>query len=82
MKKEGYKVGHAHFKHIMPLPKNTEEIFGKFKKIIVCELNSGQFLGYLRITHPEFKYNQANKVQSLPFMIHELKEKYYKLLEK
>jgi 2-oxoglutarate ferredoxin oxidoreductase subunit alpha len=82
MKKEGYKVGHAHFKHIMPLPKNTEEIFGKYKKIIVCELNSGQFVGYLRITFPDFKYHQANKVQSLPFMIHELKDKYYKLLEK
>ncbi|NSW46469.1 MAG: 2-oxoacid:acceptor oxidoreductase subunit alpha [Bacteroidales bacterium] len=81
MQKEGKKVSHAHFRYIMPLPKNTQQIFSKFKKIIVCELNSGQFVGYLRATLPQFKYDQANKVQSLPFFIDELKEKYYKLLE-
>ncbi|HNV96329.1 MAG TPA: 2-oxoacid:acceptor oxidoreductase subunit alpha [Bacteroidales bacterium] len=81
MQKEGKKVSHAHFRYIMPLPKNTEHIFSKFKKIIVCELNSGQFVGYLRATLPQFNYYQANKVQSLPFFIDELKEKYFKLLE-
>ena len=81
MQKEGHKVSHAHFRYIMPLPKNTAEVFGKFKQIIVCELNSGQFVSYLRSTLPDFKYKQANKVQSLPFMIHEIKEKYYQLLE-
>jgi len=82
MQNEGKKVSHAHFKHIMPLPKNTTEIFGKFKKIVVCELNSGQFVAYLRMTLPQFKFEQANKVQSLPFMISELKEKYNKILNK
>lgn len=81
MQKEGKKVSHAHFRYIMPLPKNTEQVFSKFKKIIVCELNNGQFVGYLRATLPQFKYYQANKVQSLPFFIDELKEKYFKLLE-
>jgi 2-oxoglutarate ferredoxin oxidoreductase subunit alpha len=81
MQKEGKKVSHAHFRYIMPLPKNTEHIFSKFKKNIVCELNSGQFVGYLRATLPQFNYYQANKVQSLPFFIDELKEKYFKLLE-
>ncbi|MCX7862193.1 MAG: 2-oxoacid:acceptor oxidoreductase subunit alpha [Bacteroidales bacterium] len=81
MQKEGRKVSHAHFKYIMPLPKNTEQIFSKFKKIIVCELNNGQFVVYLRAVLPQFKYYQANKIQSLPFFMDELKEKYYKLLE-
>ena len=81
MQKEGKKVSHAHFRYIMPLPKNTAEIFGKFKKIVVCELNSGQFVSYLRLTLPQYTYQQANKVQSLPFMIDEIKEKYYKILE-
>ncbi len=81
MQKEGKKVSHAHFRYILPLPKNTAEVFGKFKKIIVCELNSGQFVSYLRSTFPQFTYQQANKVQSLPFMIDEIKEKYYNLLE-
>jgi 2-oxoglutarate ferredoxin oxidoreductase subunit alpha len=81
MQKEGKKVSHAHFRYIMPLPKNTAEIFSRFKKIIVYELNAGQFVFYLRAVLPQFKYEQANKVQSLPFFIDELKEKYYKLLE-
>lgn len=81
MQKEGKKVSHAHFKYIMPLPNNTAQIFSKFKKIIVCELNNGQFVVYLRAVLPQFKYEQANKVQSLPFFMDELKDKYYKLLE-
>lgn len=70
--KTGKKVAHAHFSYIMPLPSNTAEIFAKYKKILVCELNTGQFVGYLRATHPDFKYLQYNKVQGLPFTVSEL----------
>ena len=69
---EGKKVSLAHFDHIFPLPKNTEKIFGNFKKIIVCELNSGQFAGYLRTLYPNFQYNQCNKVQGQPFIVKEI----------
>jgi 2-oxoacid:acceptor oxidoreductase, alpha subunit len=69
---EGKKVSLAHFDHIFPLPKNTEKIFDNFKKIIVCELNSGQFAGYLRTLYPNFRYNQCNKVQGQPFIVKEI----------
>ena len=69
---EGKKVAHAHFTNIMPLPSNTAEIFAKYKKILVCELNSGQFANYLRMTLPDFKYLQYNKIQGLPFTVQEL----------
>lgn len=72
LKKEGKSVGLAHFDYIFPLPKNTAEVFSKFKKIIVCELNSGQFANYLRAEHPQFKYEQYNKVQGQPFIVHDL----------
>jgi 2-oxoglutarate ferredoxin oxidoreductase subunit alpha len=65
----------------MPLPKNTNEILGKFKKIIVCELNSGQFVNYLRMKQPDFKYLQFNKVQGLPFVVSELTEMFNQILE-
>lgn len=58
-----------------------KDIFGKFKRIVVCENNLGQFAGYLRMTNPEFKYLQYNKVQGLPFTIIELEEHFTKLLE-
>ena len=81
MREAGVKISHAHFHYIMPLPKNTAEIFKGFKKIIVCEQNMGQFVGYLRMQHPDFSYQQFNKVQGLPFMVHELKEKFTQILE-
>jgi 2-oxoglutarate ferredoxin oxidoreductase subunit alpha len=69
---EGKNVGFAHFDYINPLPKNTAEVFKKFKKIIVCELNSGQFVNYLRGQYPEFAFEQLNKVQGQPFIVKEI----------
>ncbi len=80
MRAEGKSVSMTQFKHIMPLPKNVHEVFSGFKKIVVCENNMGQFAGYLRMKHPEFKYEQFNKVQGLPFMVSELKTKFEALL--
>jgi len=76
LRKEGKSISLAHFKYIMPLPKNVDDVFSKFKKIIVCENNMGQFVNYLRMTHPDFTYEQYNKVQGLPFMVSELKAKF------
>ncbi len=81
LNKEGKSVGLAHFNYIRPLPKNTEEVFKNFKKIVVCELNLGQFAGYLRDKIPGFTYHQINKVKGLPFTVNELKEGINKLLE-
>ena len=72
LRKQGQKIGHAHFRHIMPLPVNTSEILGKYKKIVVCELNAGQFVNYLRMTYPQFTYGQINKVQGQPFLVKEI----------
>jgi 2-oxoglutarate ferredoxin oxidoreductase subunit alpha len=72
LQKQGKKVSLAHFDYIFPLPKNTAEILKKNKKIIVCELNSGQFAHYLRIEHQQFTYLQCNKVQGQPFTVEEI----------
>ena len=78
---ENKNVSLCHFNYINPLPKNVKDIFSRFKKIIVCELNMGQFANYLRTNHQEFTYEQYNKVQGLPFTVVELKDKFNKLLE-
>lgn len=72
LNKEGKSVSFAHFDYINPLPKNTGEVFSKFKKIIVCELNSGQFAAYLRSKYQQFHYYQLNKVQGQPFIVKEI----------
>ncbi|SHF29526.1 2-oxoglutarate ferredoxin oxidoreductase subunit alpha [Mariniphaga anaerophila] len=81
LRKEGKNVSLAHFNYIKPLPKNTAEVFQNFKKIVVCELNMGQFAGYLRDKVPGSHYYQINKVKGLPFTVNELKEGINKLLE-
>ena len=78
---ERHKVSLVNFNYINPLPKNVKDVFRRFKKIVVCELNMGQFADYLRIKHQEFTYEQINKVQGVPFTIKELKEKCIKILE-
>jgi 2-oxoglutarate ferredoxin oxidoreductase subunit alpha len=80
MCKEGKKVALAQFNYIKPLPANTKEVFSKYKKIIVCEINMGQFANYLRMSFPQFEYKQFNKVKGLPFTVIELKEAVGKLL--
>lgn len=81
MQEENYKVSLAQFNYIKPLPKNTRSVLANFKKIIVCELNMGQFVEYLKINFPEFHYHQYNKVQGLPFHVNELLEVFKNLLE-
>ena len=78
---EGHKVSLVNFNYINPLPKNVRDVFRQFKKIVVCELNLGQFADYLRIKHQEFTYEQVNKVQGVPFTIKEIKDKCIKMLE-
>ncbi len=81
MQEAGKRVSLAHFNYINPLPKNTKEIFKKFKKIIVPELNLGQFVMILRMQFPEFRFEQYNKIQGLPFMVKELVDRFNQLLE-
>lgn len=81
MQNAGKKVSLAHFNYIKPLPANTAEVFSKFKKIVVCELNLGQFASYLRDKVPGYTYHQVNKMKGLPFSVNELVENFEKLLE-
>lgn len=81
LQKEGKDIAFTHFNYINPLPKNTAEIFARFDKIVVCELNDGQFANYLRAVLPQFSYEQYNKIQGLPFTVTELKNKFNQLLE-
>lgn len=80
MRAEGKSVSHCHFSFISPLPKETEEIFERYDKIVVCELNMGQFCNYLRVNLQKFNYHQFNKVQGLPFTVSELTDKFNELL--
>ena len=78
---QGKKISLAHFNYIVPLPKNTEEILKGHKKIVVAEINGGQFANYLRQNFNGIEFLQYNKVMGLPFTVEELTVHFNKLME-
>ncbi|GIV36096.1 MAG: MFS transporter [Cyclobacteriaceae bacterium] len=70
----GADVDFAHFTYINPLPKNTATLLKRYDKVLVCELNMGQFASLLRsrTNHPNIL--SFTKVQGQPFLVAELKE--------
>lgn len=69
---EGISTDFAALRYINPLPRNTREVLSGYKRVIVAELNSGQLATYLRAQMPEVKFEQINKVQGQPFLVHEI----------
>jgi 2-oxoglutarate ferredoxin oxidoreductase subunit alpha len=74
VRKNGKKVAQVHFRYLNPMPKNTGEILGKYKKILCPELNMGQLAKLLR---SEFlaDVEPFNKIQGLPFKSSEIEKK-------
>jgi len=71
--KKQEKIALCQFNYINPLPKNTAEIFRNYKKIVVFELNAGQFANYLRMNFQGTIFNQYNKIKGFPFTTSEVK---------
>lgn len=80
LRKQGKSVSLCHFNYINPLPKGVAEIFGRFERIVVCELNEGQFAAYLRQNFQQFTFEQYNKCEGQPFTVAELVERFNGLL--
>ena len=79
--KAGKPLAFAHFRYINPLPANTAEIFAKYRRVIVAELNTGQFADYLQSKFPEVKFKRINKVQGQPFLVKEVIDGVTKIME-
>ena len=59
----------AHFNYINPLPKNTAETLLRYKRVIVCELNNGQFAAHLRSKIEGIQLEQYNEITAQPFAV-------------
>ena len=69
---EGHKVAFWQFRYINPLPANAIECLGKYKRIIVAELNTGMFADYLQMHLPGKEVLRINKVEGQPFLVKEV----------
>ena len=82
MRKNGKKVAFAHFKYVNPLPKNTETVLKKYKKVVVAEQNLGQFAGWLRMKVDNFAPYQFNEVKGQPFAVADLENAFMEIYNK
>ena len=80
LQEEGKSISLLHFNYINPMPHGVEELLKGHKKIVVCELNEGQFASYLRQLFQNYTFEQYNKTEGQPFTIVELKDKFNSLL--
>ncbi len=71
---EGQPVAFAHFRYINPLPENALSELSRFDRIIVAELNPGQFADYLQSKLPGKLVQRINKVEAQPFLVREIVE--------
>ena len=80
LQEEGKSVAHLHFNYIYPLQKGVAETLKRYKRIVVCELNEGQFAGYLRQQFQDVVIESYGKTEGQPFTVIEIKEKVNSML--
>lgn len=78
-REDGYDVSHAHVKYMNPLPKNLGELIKGFEKVLMPEMNNGQFI---KIIRDKFLVDAKglNKIQGMPFTAGEIKKKIVEML--
>ena len=75
LRDEGFSVSNIHLRHLNPLPDDLGDIIGRFKKVIVPELNLGQLNLLLRAKYLVDVISYG-KLQGKPFKVSELHEKF------
>jgi 2-oxoglutarate ferredoxin oxidoreductase subunit alpha len=68
---EGYSVSSLHLRHLSPFPNDLGEILGRFKKVLVAELNMGQLSMLIRSKYLIDAISYS-KIQGQPFRVSEL----------
>jgi 2-oxoglutarate ferredoxin oxidoreductase subunit alpha len=68
-------------RHIWPLPHGLAELFARYKRILVPELNMGQLSRLLSSEFLGVKFEGFNKVQGKPFKAAELRERITSMTE-
>jgi len=77
---QGQSVSQVHLRHLNPLPTDLGDIIGRFKKVLVPEMNLGQLI---RVLRAEYLVDAVglNKIQGLPFKVSEIITRITRMLE-
>ena len=79
--RDGARVGHLHLRHVWPLPKGLDDIFSRFKAVMIPEMNLGQLGRVMRSEFPHHAFHSYTKVQGQPFRAKEIADRIASLLE-
>ncbi|MEM7052083.1 MAG: 2-oxoacid:acceptor oxidoreductase subunit alpha [Acidobacteriota bacterium] len=77
---EGLPVSRAHLRHIHPFPGNLGDVLGRFRRVLLPEMNSGQLALLLRARYLK-DIKTLSKVQGKPFYRYEILDSIRKTLE-
>jgi 2-oxoglutarate ferredoxin oxidoreductase subunit alpha len=78
IRKAGVKAGHLHIRHVHPLPNGLEEVFKRYHKVVVAEINDegvygfGQFTMMLRARYANPAIVSVTKTDGLTFKVSEI----------
>src|SRR5690242_12267297 len=76
---KGHRIGHVHLRHLNPLPRNLGEVMGRYRQVLVPEMNMGQLLMLLRAKYL-VDAQGYNKIQGQPFKQSEIEAKIDEIL--
>jgi 2-oxoglutarate ferredoxin oxidoreductase subunit alpha len=79
MRAKGHRIGHVHLRHLNPLPRNLGEVLGRYRQVLVPEMNLGQLLMLLRAKYL-VDAQGYNKIQGQPFKQSEIESKIEEIL--
>lgn len=77
---QGYRIGHAHLRHLNPLPRNLGDVIKRYKKVLVPEMNMGQLSLVLRAKYL-VDAESYSKIQGRPFKQSEIEAKIQEVIE-
>ena len=75
---EGYEIGAIHIRYLNPLPNGLENLFAKFRRVVVIEMNDGGLYGYgqlasiLRARYCDPKIESLTKTDGLTYRVREI----------
>jgi 2-oxoglutarate ferredoxin oxidoreductase subunit alpha len=79
LQKAGHAVAHLHLRYLNPLPADLGEVLGRYRRVLVPEINLGQLVRILRADYLVDAIG-FNKVQGRPFKVGEIVERCERLL--
>lgn len=68
---QGKSVAHAHLRYLRPFPRNLGEMLGRYKKVLIPEINNGQLIKIIRDRYM-VDAHAFNKIKGTPLTRAEL----------